>query len=112
LQKILASIKDTSDRIGQISAATEEQSATAGELSKAIENVSAITEQNAGSSEEMASSAEELSSQAQSLQEIVGRFKLANEGKGTEIKTKGKKKSEIKIKTENTTNVDQNVMQT
>ncbi len=75
LQKIVDGIKKTANSIQNIAAATEEQSAS-------IANVGSITQENASASEEMASASEELASQAMSLKDLVGRFRVSDNGRG------------------------------
>lgn len=76
LDDILSGVMSTANSIQKITDATTEQSSTAGEVGKAMQNISAITEENSASAEEMASSAEELSAQAQRLQQLVERFRV------------------------------------
>lgn len=75
LQKIVDGIKKTANSIQNIAAATEEQSAS-------IANVASITQENASASEEMASASEELASQAMSLKNLVGHFRVGDNGRG------------------------------
>ena len=75
LQKIVDGIKKTASSIQNIAAATEEQSAS-------IANVASITQENASASEEMASASEELASQAMSLKNLVGHFRVGDNGRG------------------------------
>ena len=77
LKSIVEGVEKTAGAIAQISSATEEQTATADEVAKAIQNVSAITEENSGAAEEMASSSEELAAQAEALRKLVEHFKVA-----------------------------------
>ena len=79
LHAIIDGVTKTSEGMASINARTEQQSVTAKELSKGAEGISAITEENSASAEEMAASAEELSAQAQRLQELVARFRLADD---------------------------------
>jgi methyl-accepting chemotaxis protein len=75
LQKIVDGIKKTAGAIQTIAAATEEQSAS-------ITNVASITQENASASEEMASASEELASQAMALKNLVGHFRVNDNGRG------------------------------
>jgi methyl-accepting chemotaxis protein len=61
-----------------ISAATEEQSTNARQVSKAVENVNEITQSAASSAEEMSSATEQLTMMAQDLQKLVGQFKIGS----------------------------------
>jgi methyl-accepting chemotaxis protein len=71
-----------------ISAATEEQTTNAKQVSKAIENVNELTQQAAGAAEEMSASTEELSSLAQALQQLVEQFRVS-EGASRELPQPG-----------------------
>lgn len=75
LQKIVDGIKRTANSIQNIAAATEEQRAS-------VSYVASITQENASASEEMASASEELASQAMSLKNLVGHFKVGDNGRG------------------------------
>ncbi len=75
LQKIVDGIKKTANSIQNITAAAEEQSAS-------VSNVASITQENASASEEMASASEELASQSMSLKNLVGHFKVNDNGRG------------------------------
>ncbi len=76
LTKILVSVEDTAEGIGQIATSTEGQAASAQEVKAAIRSVSETTESNAAASEEMAASAEQLGAQAQSLRDLVAKFRV------------------------------------
>ena len=76
LDKIITGVETTASRIGEITAATVEQTQNAIEVASAIRRVSEVTEQVSAGSEEMASSSEELGAQSCQLQELVRRFKI------------------------------------
>jgi methyl-accepting chemotaxis protein len=76
LDEIVPSINKTSDLVQEITAASEEQSAGAGQINTAMSQLSQITQQNASSSEELAATAEEMSGQAEQLQQLVGLFNV------------------------------------
>ncbi|MFA7535928.1 MAG: methyl-accepting chemotaxis protein [Desulfuromonadales bacterium] len=76
LDAMAPSIQKTADLVQEVSAASREQDAGAGQISKAIQQLDLVIQQNAASAEEMASTAEELSSQAEQLRELVAFFKL------------------------------------
>ena len=59
-----------------ISAATEEQTTNAQQVSKAVENVNELTQAAASAAEEMSASTEQLSGMAQQLQKLVTQFKV------------------------------------
>jgi methyl-accepting chemotaxis protein len=76
LNEMVPSIKNTSDLVQEISAASEEQSAGVSQINTAISQLSHVTQQNASASEELAATAEEMSSQAEQLQQTMAFFKV------------------------------------
>lgn len=76
LKQIIDGVTSTAESISQIASATDEQSATAGEVGRAIQNVAKLTENNSGNATDMAASAEELSAQAVAMKELVRRFTI------------------------------------
>ncbi|NCB82809.1 MAG: chemotaxis protein, partial [Bacilli bacterium] len=69
--EILASIKKTSDLIGEIAISAKEQAEGMNQIATAMGSVDQITQQNASASEETAAAAEELNAQAISMLESV-----------------------------------------
>jgi methyl-accepting chemotaxis protein len=59
-----------------ISAATEEQTINARQVSMAVENVNEITQSAASAAEETSSATEQLASMAQELQSMTAQFKI------------------------------------
>lgn len=57
--------------MGEISAASREQSEGVGQIGKAMTSIDNVTQQNAANAEQMASASEELSSQSVNLREVV-----------------------------------------
>ncbi len=76
LKEINDGINKVNDLIGEIAAASQEQSTSADEINKALVQVNDVVQQNSSISEETASASEELSGQATQLQSLMGRFKL------------------------------------
>ncbi len=76
LKTIVHGVEETAASIAKIAQATQEQSESAAEVGKAIQNVSSITETNASSSEELSASAEELGAQASALKAVISGFKV------------------------------------
>lgn len=76
LDEIVPAIKKTADLIEEISAASDEQSRGAGQITTAISQISIATQQNSSSAEELYSTAEELTGQAVQLQQMMEYFKL------------------------------------
>jgi methyl-accepting chemotaxis protein len=63
--------------VQEVAAASAEQSAGAGQISKAMTQVDQVTQRNASAAEELASTAEEMASQAEALQQLVSYFRVA-----------------------------------
>jgi methyl-accepting chemotaxis protein len=70
-------VKRVTDIIGEIAAASDEQSAGIDEIGRAVTQMDAGTQQNAALVEQAAAAARALDEQAQSLKALVGRFRLA-----------------------------------
>jgi methyl-accepting chemotaxis protein len=81
LEVIVPNIQKTAELVQEISAASKEQDAGAGQINKAIQQLDMIIQQNASASEEMASTAEELTGQSEQLQEMIAFFKIADDGR-------------------------------
>ena len=81
LSKMVPDIQKTADLVQEISAASKEQDSGAEQINKAIQQLDQVIQQNASASEEMSSTSEELSAQSQQLLEIMGFFKLSDNGK-------------------------------
>jgi methyl-accepting chemotaxis protein len=77
LDTIVPSIKNTSDLIEGIAAASTEQTAGAGQINAAVSQMSNATQFNAASSEELAGTAARMSSQAEQVQRSMSFFKPA-----------------------------------
>ncbi|MBT0665522.1 methyl-accepting chemotaxis protein [Geobacter pelophilus] len=76
LNEILHLVNDVSMQISQIATASEEQTATTGDLTSNIHQISEVVEQTARGAEETATAAAQLAAQASELQNLVRRFKL------------------------------------
>ncbi len=76
---IVTSIKQVADIMGEITAATQEQSSGIEEVNQAITTMDEMTQRNAALVEEAAAAAESMQEQAQRLGEAVSIFKLGGE---------------------------------
>ncbi len=76
MQEIVASVQRVTDIMGEISAASTEQSAGIDQVNTAITSMDEVTQQNAALVEEAAAAAESLVEQANSLMDTVSQFKL------------------------------------
>ncbi len=75
---IVSSIKQVADIMGEITAATQEQSSGIEEVNQAITQMDEMTQRNAALVEEAAAAAESMQTQAQKLARVVGIFKLSD----------------------------------
>jgi methyl-accepting chemotaxis protein len=76
LGTIVPSILKTAELVQEIAMSSQEQSAGADQISKAIVQLDTVIQRNASASEQMASMAEELTSQAANLTETMSFFKI------------------------------------
>jgi methyl-accepting chemotaxis protein len=77
MNEIVVSVQRVSDMIGQISAASNEQSEGISHVNLAVTELDQMTQQNAALVEESAAAAESLREQAQRLAQVVSTFKLS-----------------------------------
>jgi len=76
MSEIVGSVQRVTDIIGEITAASSEQSEGIGQVNTAVTQLDQMTQQNAALVEESAAAAESLKDQAQRLAEVVAVFKL------------------------------------
>ncbi|MDP1655320.1 MAG: methyl-accepting chemotaxis protein [Hylemonella sp.] len=81
MTEVVSSIRRVTDIMGEISAASSEQSSGVAQVGEAVTQMDQATQQNAALVEEMAAAASCLKSQAQDLVQTVAVFKLA-QGQG------------------------------
>lgn len=74
---VVGSIKRVTDIMGEISAASSEQSTGVAQVGQAISQMDQVTQENAALVEESAAAAESLKEQAQQLVQVVSVFKLS-----------------------------------
>ncbi|MCM5682975.1 methyl-accepting chemotaxis protein, partial [Schlegelella sp. S2-27] len=85
MTEIVASVQRVSDIIGEITAATAEQSSGIGQVNTAVTQLDQMTQQNAALVEESAAAAASLKDQAYRLADVVSAFKLTQ---GAQLKTR------------------------
>ncbi|MDP4115434.1 MAG: methyl-accepting chemotaxis protein [Bacteroidota bacterium] len=76
LNEILKVNAGAADMINQVAAASEEQSATAEQISRNIEGISSVTAQSAAGTQQIARAAEDLNQLTANLQNLIEQFKL------------------------------------
>jgi methyl-accepting chemotaxis protein len=79
MNEIVASVQRVTDIIGEITAASAEQSQGLGTINGAVTQLDQMTQQNAALVEESAAAAESLREQAGRLAGLVGMFRLKGE---------------------------------
>ena len=77
MNEVVHSIRRVTDIMGEISAASTEQSAGLSQVGQAVSQMDQVTQQNAALVEESAAAAESLKVQAQALVQVVAVFKLS-----------------------------------
>ncbi|MEO8117789.1 MAG: methyl-accepting chemotaxis protein [Rhodoferax sp.] len=77
MTEVVSSIKRVTDLMGEISAASSEQSQGVSQVGEAVSQMDQVTQQNAALVEEMAAAASSLKAQAQDLVSTVAVFQLA-----------------------------------
>ncbi|MFT3812337.1 MAG: methyl-accepting chemotaxis protein [Acidovorax sp.] len=79
MQEIVGSVRRVTDIMGEISAASQEQTSGIEQVNQAVVQMDQVTQQNAALVEEAAAAAQSLQEQARGLQQAVSVFKLAHE---------------------------------
>jgi methyl-accepting chemotaxis protein len=77
MDEIVAQVRRVSDLIGEIGAASHEQTSGIGQVSHAVSQLDQVTQQNAALVEESAAASESLKQQAGKLVDAVAVFRLA-----------------------------------
>jgi methyl-accepting chemotaxis protein-1 (serine sensor receptor) len=80
--EVVSAIRRVTDIMGEISAASSEQSMGVSQVGEAVQQMDQVTQQNAALVEEMAAAASSLQSQADQLVGTVAVFKLAQDSNG------------------------------
>lgn len=75
----MQSVRRVSDIMGEITAATQEQSQRIGHVSQSVGALEEMTQQNAALVEESAAAAASLKDQSVRLSDVVGTFRLHDE---------------------------------
>jgi methyl-accepting chemotaxis protein len=76
LDDIATQVNRVGEVMGEIAAASEQQSVGVRQINAAVEQMNGVTQQVAANSEESASAAEELTSQSEHVRELLGTFAL------------------------------------
>ena len=84
MTEVVGSIQRVTDLMGEISAASDEQSQGVAQIGEAVQQMDQVTQQNAALVEEMAAAASSLKSQANDLVQTVAVFTLSQDQNGRE----------------------------
>jgi methyl-accepting chemotaxis protein len=76
LRDIVSGINESSNLVGEIARASEEQSMGISQINIGIDQVAQVVQQNSATAEESAATSEEMSGQADILQRLTTQFKL------------------------------------
>jgi len=76
LQQMVPDILRTAELVQEISASSEEQASSIGQINSAMQQLDQTIQQNAASSEELAATAEEMQAQSVNLSSVVAFFQL------------------------------------
>jgi methyl-accepting chemotaxis protein len=90
LEQILVSVGKTVEVVGEIAAASQEQSQGIDQINSAITQMDKITQQNAANAEESASASQELRGQADQMKGVVTQLLAMMGGRGAQ--TSGRKR--------------------
>jgi len=83
LQGIVGSVKRVTDIVGEIAAASGEQSTGIEQVNTAMTQMDQVTQANSAQTEELSATAQSLSEQSAQLLELVGTFTLGQEQKNS-----------------------------
>ena len=82
LREIVMGINESSQLIGEIAKASEDQSQGISQINIGIDQVAQVIQQNSATAEESAAASQEMSNQSAMLEELIAQFKLKDDNKG------------------------------
>jgi methyl-accepting chemotaxis protein len=82
LKEIIKGSADVVDMVSQVAAASEEQSATAEQISKNIEGINHVAQESASGVQQIAKASEDLNRLTVNLQDLIARFNIDSSKKG------------------------------
>jgi methyl-accepting chemotaxis protein len=85
MEQIVGSVKEVSDLLAEIAAATQEQSSGIGQVNTAVAQMDGVVQQNAALVEQAAAATESMKQQAAALLDQVSRFDVGGSRTGTAI---------------------------
>lgn len=104
MRDLVASVKRVADIVGEITAASDEQSTGIDQINRAVSQMDEVTQQNAALVEEAAAAASSLEEQAQQLAQAVSVFKLRDGGEvidvaARQVSSKARRPADPKLST-------------
>jgi methyl-accepting chemotaxis protein len=93
LGRILPDVQRTAELVQEITAASREQDAGAGQINKALQQLDQVIQQNAAASEEVSATAGELAGQAEQLRGAISFFQVDGHGTHTVTRTQPVRKA-------------------
>lgn len=106
LDTIVESIEKVVVLIDGIANASSEQATAVTQINQAISQVSQVVQTNSATSEQCASASEELANQAEALRDLIGKFRLRENGYHNKAYTPAKETGKSKVKPEYTAKED------
>ena len=97
MQEIVSSVKRVSDIIGEIAAASNEQSAGIAQINDAIMKMDDVTQQNTALVEQAAAAAESLMEQAEEMTAVVSVFVLDDDGRKSNSRSVGRASPKLNV---------------
>lgn len=79
LHEIVASARQVSDGMAEIAAVSREQSMGIEQVNRAVAQMDGVVQENTAQTEELSSTSQALAGQARELQELIRRFKVAED---------------------------------
>lgn len=79
LEQIVSAVRKVSDIIGEIAAASQEQSAGVEQVNKAVMQLDETTQQNAALVEQASAASQSMAEQARSLNQLLARYRLSEQ---------------------------------
>lgn len=93
IQQIVSSVRRVTDLMGEISAASDEQSQGIEQVNQAVIQMDDVTQQNAALVEEAAAAAESLEEQSEALSDAVSLFKVSGNSEVKQVKSASRQTS-------------------
>jgi methyl-accepting chemotaxis protein len=79
LEQLVLAVKKVSDIVGEIAAASQEQSSGIDQVNKAVMQLDEMTQQNAALVEQASAASQSMADQARSLNEMMAKYAVSNE---------------------------------